>query len=167
MYRIPYIFPYTAFYGPVQLIRPYISRCNSKNNFHDTLPLTLPYSYLLDTGDSQLFFNFLQQSTLKCYLEKIYPPLQCRNAQHVYQMFKRGEVLISRVLEIIKMYVQKIKVGRPTYLNSDEEALVVASAEIEGAHGLPIDVNTLRAKLQIFIKSVNSQQSTKYIIPNS
>ena len=37
----------------------------------------------------------------------------------------------------------KIKVGRPTYRNSDEEALVVALTEIEGAHGFPIDVNTL------------------------
>ena len=54
------------------------------------------------------------------------------------------------------MYVQKIKFGRPTYLNSDEEALVVASAEIEGAHGLTIDVNTLGVKLQLVIKAVNN-----------
>ena len=58
-------------------------------------------------------------------------------------MLKKGEVLRSKVLETIKMYVHIIKVGRPTYLNSDEEALVVVSAEIEGDHGLPIDVNTL------------------------
>ena len=51
----------------------------------------------------------------------------------------------SKVLEIIKMSVEKFKVGRPTNLNSDEEALVVASEEIEGAHGLPIAVNTLGA----------------------
>ena len=46
-----------------------------------------------------------------------------------------------------KMSVQKIKVGRPNYLNSDEEALVVALTEIEGAHGLPIGVNTLGSEL--------------------
>ena len=45
------------------------------------------------------------------------------------------------------MFVQKIKVGRKNYLNSDEEALVVASKEIEGAHESPIDVNTLRSEL--------------------
>ena len=39
----------------------------------------------------------------------------------------------------------KIKIGRTTYINSEEEALVVASAETEGAHGMPIDVNTLSA----------------------
>ena len=53
----------------------------------------------------------------------------------------------SKLLEMIKMSIQKIKVVRPTYINSDEEALVLALAEIEGAHGLPIDVNILGAEL--------------------
>ena len=56
-------------------------------------------------------------------------------------------MLRSKVLETIKMNVHKIKNRRPTYLNPDEEALVVASDEIEGAHGLPIDVNTLGIEL--------------------
>ena len=71
----------------------------------------------------------------------------------------------SKVLEIIKMSVQRVKVGIPTYLNSDEEVLVVASAEIEGAHGLPIDVNTLGVELQLVIKAVNTRQSTKDFTP--
>ena len=62
------------------------------------------------------------------------------------------------MLEIIKISVQKIKIGRPTYLNSYEEALVVASAEIEGSHWIPIDVNTLAAERQLVI---NSSQLTK------
>ena len=62
---------------------------------------------------------------------------------------------ISKVLEIVKMSVQKVKVGRPTYLNSYREALVVSSAEIEGAHGLPIDVNKLGPELKFVIQSVN------------
>ena len=101
------------------------------------------------------------------YLEKLCPPLECRNAQHVHQMLKRGEVTRSKVLEIIKMSVQKYKTGRPTYLNSDEESLVVASAEIEVDHGFHIDVNTLGDELQLFIKSVNARQSTKDITTNS
>ena len=40
---------------------------------------------------------------------------------------------------------------------------MVASAEIEGAHGLPIDVCTLGAKLQLVIREVNARQSTKVI----
>ena len=50
------------------------------------------------------------------------------------------------------MYVQKIKFGILTYLNSYQEAFVVASAEIEGAHWFPIDVNTQGSKLQLFVK---------------
>ena len=37
-------------------------------------------------------------------------------------MLKRVEVSISKVLEIIKMSVQKNKIGILTYLNSDEES---------------------------------------------
>ena len=82
-------------------------------------------------------------------------------------MLKKGEVLRSKVLETIKMSVNRIKVGRPTYLNSDEEALVVASAEIKGAHGFSIDVNTLGGELQFVIKAFNSQQSNKVITPKA
>ena len=70
----------------------------------------------------------IPKSKLKHYLEKVCPPLQCINAQHLHQIFKKGEVLRSKVLEIINMSVQKIKIGRPTYLNSYENALVVSSA---------------------------------------
>ena len=76
-------------------------------------------------------------------------------------------MLRSKVLEPIKMTVNKIKIGRPTYLNSDEEALVVALADIEGAHGLPIDVNTLGSELQLVIRAVNARQSTKVITPKA
>ena len=76
-------------------------------------------------------------------------------------------MLRSKFLETIKMSVHKIKVGIPTYLNSDVEALVVASAEIEGAHGLPIDVNTLGVKLKMVIKAVNERQLTKDITPKA
>ena len=65
------------------------------------------------------------------------------------------------------MTVHKIKIGIPTCLNSDEEALVIASAEIEGAHGLPIDFNTLGSELQLVIREVNARQSTKDITPKA
>ena len=112
---------------------------------------------LLNTYYAQLKSEYgIPNSTLKRYLEKICPPLKCRNAQHVHQMLKKGEVLRSKVLEIIKMSVQRIKVGISTYLNSDEESLVFFLADIEGAHGLPIDFNTLGAELQLVIKAVNA-----------
>ena len=44
---------------------------------------------------------------------------------------------------------------------------MVESAEIEGSHGMAIDVNKLAAELQLVIKAVNVQQSTKDITANS
>ena len=89
----------------------------------------------------------ITKSTMKRYLEKFCPPIQFRNKQHLHQMLKKGEVSRSKMLESIKMYVQNIKAGRPNYLNSDEEDLLVVLAEIEGANGLRIDANTLGAEL--------------------
>ena len=43
--------------------------------------------------------------------------------------------------------------------------MVVVSSEIDGAYGLPIDVNTLGAKMKFVIKGVDAQQSTKKITP--
>ena len=82
-------------------------------------------------------------------------------------MLNKGDVSRSKLVEIIKMSVKTIKVGRQPSLNSYEEELVVASAEIECDHGLPIYVNTFGAKLKFVIKSVSSQQSTKEITYNS
>ena len=121
---------------------------------------------LLNTSYVQLKSEYgIPHSTLKRYLEKICPPLKCRNDQHVHQILKKGEVLRSKVLEMIKQSVQRNKIGIPTSLNSDEEALVAASAEIEGAHGLPIDVNTLGVELQLVIRTVKVRQSTKISQP--
>ena len=123
---------------------------------------------LCNTFYAQLKSEYvITKSTLKLYLEKFCSPLQCKNLQHLHQMLKKVEVSRSELLEIIKMSVQKIKFGRPNYLNSDEEALVVASAQIEGAHGLPIYVNILGSELHFFIKAVNEQKSTKDITPKS
>ena len=123
---------------------------------------------LTNTSYAHLTSEYIiPHSTLKRYLAKICRPLQCRNEQHVHENLKKGEVLRSKVLETIKTTVHKIKNGRPTYLNPDEEALVVASAEIEGAHGLPIDVNTLGSELQLVIRAVNERQSTKVITPKA
>ena len=58
-------------------------------------------------------------------------------------MLNKGEVSGSKLLEIIKISLQKNKVVRPIYLNSDEKALVVASEYIEGDHRMAIDVNKL------------------------
>ena len=70
---------------------------------------------LCNTSYAHLKYEYgITKSTLKSYLEKVCPPLQCRNAQYLHQMLKKGEVSKSKLLEIIMMFVQKIKVGRTT-----------------------------------------------------
>ena len=44
---------------------------------------------------------------------------------------------------------------------------MVESAEIEGSHGITIDVNTLGAEIQLVIKTVNARQLTNIITDNS
>ena len=68
---MPYIFTYTAFYGPVQLIRPYSYRFKSNRNSLDTLPLTSPYSYLLDMGDIHYFNQFLISPNIYAFTNNI------------------------------------------------------------------------------------------------
>ena len=44
---------------------------------------------------------------------------------------------------------------------------MVALVEIEGSHGITIDVNTLGAEIQLVIKTVNARQLTNIITDNS
>ena len=49
---------------------------------------------LINTSYDQLKYEFgITKSTMKRYLAKFCPPLQCRNVQYVHQMWKKGEVL--------------------------------------------------------------------------
>ena len=105
---------------------------NHSNQSYTNLELLIACQIwvLYNTSYAQLKSEYgIPKSTLKSYLEKVCPPLQCRNFQHIHQILKKGEVLISKVLEMIKISVQINKFGKPTYLNSDEESLVVALAD--------------------------------------
>ena len=55
------------------------------------------------------------------------------------------------------MTVQINKAGRPTYLNENEGSLLVASAKIEGGHGLPLDCRGVAKQLKDVFKAVNYQ----------
>ena len=68
----------------------------------------------------------------------------------------------SKVLQTIRIYIQKNKARKPTYLNTYEETLMVASADIKGAHGMHIEVNTLGAELKRAIKSSQLMTINQY-----
>ena len=76
-------------------------------------------------------------SSLNRDLLNIYPLLQCGNLAHIQKRVEVGEISPGKVREIVKLKVQMKENCRPTYLNEDGESLVIASAEIEGGHGLP------------------------------
>ena len=44
------------------------------------------------------------------------------------------------------------KIGHPSYLSNDKGSLIVAAADIEGGHGLPLDSTYILDQFHIFIK---------------
>ena len=59
-----------------------------------------------------------------------------------------------------------IKIVRPTYLSNDKYSLIVAAANIEGGHGLPLDHNYILDQLQLVIKAVKFWCGDNHIINN-
>ena len=48
------------------------------------------------------------------------------------------------------------KAGKKTYLNEDEESLVIVSSDIECGHGLPFDCCSVAKQLHNIVKSIKS-----------
>ena len=53
---------------------------------------------------------------------------------------------------MLQLAVKNNKLGIPTYLSPDEEAFVVAAAEIEGCHGFSIKTDSMENELQIVVE---------------
>ena len=56
------------------------------------------------------------------------------------------------------------KIGCLTYLSNDKESLIVAYADIEGGHGLPLDSNYILGQLQHAIKAAKCWFGDNHII---
>ena len=56
-----------------------------------------------------------------------------------------GDVSRSKIREVLQLSIKMSKVGRPTYFIPNEEEFVVSAADIEGAHGFPMDTATIAA----------------------
>ena len=66
-----------------------------------------------------------------------------------------GEVSRERLKEIFCGLGCSLKQGRPTLLTRDEEALFVAKAELEGAHGFPVTRRELGHRLNNVVCLLN------------
>ena len=97
------------------------------------------------------------KSSLTRDLRKIYPPLQINNINDQKNRFEIRGISWYKVGEIVKCTVQMNKSGQRTYLNEYEDSLVVASANIEGGRGLPLEWRGIEQQLQNVVKSINSQ----------
>ena len=59
-----------------------------------------------------------------------------------------GEIRSKTVRKTITENIIRFKVGHETHLLKDEEAYIVSTTEIEGAHGLLRDTSTISDELQ-------------------
>jgi len=57
--------------------------------------------------------------------------------------------------------------GRPTYLTRDEEALIVASAEMKAAHSAPVNRKLLGAQLAHVLEEVKARGQVRDVKPKS
>ena len=79
-------------------------------------------------------------------LQKVLKKLGIKSIKQARLDYKSGKLLFSVLLKSITQVVE-LKRGRPTYLTADEEALVVASAEIKAAHAQPISRKRLAVQI--------------------
>ena len=59
-----------------------------------------------------------------------------------------GKIIKRIVREVIAKLVVKKKSGGKTYLLNNKESYIMATSEIDGAHGLPRDIETFNNKIQ-------------------
>ena len=78
-----------------------------------------------------------------------------------------GKINNKSVRNTITENITKQKLGNITYPLKDEEAYIVETTEMEGAHGLQKDTNTISDELQQVISGMGSQDSNNIIKTHS
>ena len=78
-----------------------------------------------------------------------------------------GKITNRIVIWVIANKVFKKKIGNKTYLLKYKEAYIVATSEIDGAHGLPRDIVTFTKELQQVLHDVGQQIIGNSIKPES
>jgi hypothetical protein len=78
----------------------------------------------------------ISRNTLSRLEQTILKKLQKSTVKEARASYKKKEITDKLLVSFVKS-IERPKVGRPTYLTADEEALIVASAEMKGAHSAP------------------------------
>ena len=98
------------------------------------------YSYIIEEFG-------VPKSTICCTLNVILPPLKFSSLKHIWDLIEVGKITKKIVREVIVKTVVKNKNGK-TYLLKYKEAYIVATSEINGAHGLPRYIARLSNNIQ-------------------
>ena len=78
-----------------------------------------------------------------------------------------GKISNKTVRKTITENIVKQELGHKYYLLKDEEAYIVETTQLEGAHGLPRDTTTISDELQQVLHGMGRQDANKTITPDS
>ena len=78
-----------------------------------------------------------------------------------------GKIIEIIVREVIDKIVVEKKKGNKTYLLKDKEAYIVVTSEIDGAHGIPRDIQTFTDELQQVLYELSGNIIGNGIKPSS
>ena len=87
-------------------------------------------------------------NSIQSYLNVIFPTLKGSSAKHLWYLVSLCEISNKTIRHGITENIVKQKLGHKSYLLKDEEAYIVATTEIEGAHGFPRDTTTISDEIQ-------------------
>ena len=96
--------------------------------------------------------------TLWRTLNAIFPPLKCSSLKDLWDITGVSKTTKKIVREVIAKKVVNKKRGNKTYLLKDEEAYILATSEIDGAHGPPRDTEILTNEIQQVLHDVGKRK---------
>ena len=121
----------------------------------------LVYKFIIGDGKNYkvLFKKYgVPKRSFTRYSKKILYLTGTRDLQQLRSQLDRSQITKKKLKDIILQTPKPVK-GRPTLLTKDEEALVVATAEIKGAHSLPTTRKTLVLKLNEVLVGVSGRDT--------
>ena len=123
---------------------------------------------LLKSSCAAIQDNFVVPNTsLQRYLNIIFPSLKCSLLKHLWYLMRLGEVRNKTVRNMITEKIVRFEVGHENHLLKYEEAYILETIELEGAHGLPRYTCTISDERQQVLYGVGRQDVNNTITPAS
>ena len=94
--------------------------------------------------------------TIFCHVKKVLKNLGGTTLKEMQRRIRDRDVIREEVKQAIEGLLITKKRGRPTQLTRDEEALMVAKAELEAVHGFPVNRRELGHRLNDLVRELSS-----------